>query len=339
MAPMKQDNNNYSSNHYGEDVDRHEQEANILASCYLGPSGIPEVPSTGLPSPPSSPPLAAITSTNQLALTPKTYANNSKSSASIGSSGNGRHGSSRVNTSREHRRGGAALRIREECERFFCEMLRAMFLGERNAASQRSGLTSVYHHQHNTNNNTTTNITNINNNINTNGQGGFAGSSASAIASYGQLTPPDDYPIANKFLMASRGVGGTAAIGGMTGAHHRIDAWLEIWDYAGGSSFRAFMADDMTSRADDTKSLFVFFDEHVLSRDLKQALVALIELAEGPLACAHMVICLDRSIPREQTTALTKGLQWAGFALTTLRLWSGGRDVVSDRWLFMGMEV
>ncbi|KAK3326984.1 ornithine decarboxylase antizyme-domain-containing protein [Cercophora scortea] len=341
MAPMKQDNNNYSSNYYGKDVDRHEQEANILASCYLVDPSAASLKglhycTTGVTGA-ECPPLAAITSTNQLALTPKTYAN-SRSSASISSS-HGRHGSSRVNTSREHRRGGAALRIREECERFFCEMLRAMFLGERNAASQRSGLTSVYHHhhQHNTNNTNTTN-NNITNN-NTNGSGSFAGSSASAIASYGQLTPPDDYPIANKSLMASRGVGGTAAGGGMTGAHHRIDAWLEIWDYAGGSSFRAFVAEDMTTRADDTKSLFVFFDEHVLSRDLKKALVALIELAEGPLSCEHMVICLDRSIPREETTALTKGLQWAGFALTTLRLWSGGRDVVSDRWLFMGMEV
>jgi hypothetical protein len=33
MAPMKQNNNNYSSsNHYGEDVAR---KADILASCYL----------------------------------------------------------------------------------------------------------------------------------------------------------------------------------------------------------------------------------------------------------------------------------------------------------------
>lgn len=72
---------------------------------------------------------------------------------------------------------------------------------------------------------------------------------------------------------------------------------------------------------------------------LVASLVALIELAESPLACSHMVICIERSIPREEAKALTKGLQWAGFSLTTLDFWSAGLDVVSDRWLFMGMEL
>jgi hypothetical protein len=52
-----------------------------------------------------------------------------------------------------------------------------------------------------------------------------------------------------------------------------------------------------------------------------------------------MVICIDRSIPEDDGKALVKGLQWAGFSLTTLDYWTGGYDVVSDRWLFMGMEV
>ena len=48
-----------------------------------------------------------------------------------------------------------------------------------------------------------------------------------------------------------------------------ITAWLEMWDYAGGASFRAFVADD-----GEEKSLFVFFDiEGVLGRDLKKAYV------------------------------------------------------------------
>ena len=34
-----------------------------------------------------------------------------------------------------------------------------------------------------------------------------------------------------------------------------------------------------------------------------------------------------------------KGLQWAGFSLTTLDHWTGGVDIISNRWLFMGMEV
>jgi hypothetical protein len=46
-----------------------------------------------------------------------------------------------------------------------------------------------------------------------------------------------------------------------------VEAWMEIWDYAGGASFRAFIASDGTE-----KSLFVFFDiEGTLGRDLKKA--------------------------------------------------------------------
>lgn len=69
------------------------------------------------------------------------------------------------------------------------------------------------------------------------------------------------------------------------------------------------------------------------------SLVALIELAEGPLDCNHMVICIDRSIPGDDSKALMKGLQWAGFSLTTLDFWATGYGITSDRWLFMGMEL
>ncbi len=52
-----------------------------------------------------------------------------------------------------------------------------------------------------------------------------------------------------------------------------------------------------------------------------------------------MVICLERLIPEEETKGLIKGLQWAGFSLTTLDFWATGLDIVSSRWLFMGMEL
>lgn len=49
----------------------------------------------------------------------------------------------------------------------------------------------------------------------------------------------------------------------------RVEAWLEVWDYAGGASFRAFVAND-----GEEKALFVFFDaEGVMGRDLKKAYV------------------------------------------------------------------
>jgi hypothetical protein len=152
----------------------------------------------------------------------------------------------------------------------------------------------------------------------------------------GQLTPPDYCPIADEAAMAQRSVAAAAernASLGTTG----LAAWLEIWDYAGGNSFRGFVAED--DRRPGTKTLFVFFDTHVVGRDLKQALVALIELAEGPLACEHMVIAVDRGIEEEDAKPLLTGLQWAGFSITTLDFWTGGMDVTSEKWLFMGMEV
>ncbi len=67
--------------------------------------------------------------------------------------------------------------------------------------------------------------------------------------------------------------------------------------------------------------------------------MALIELADVPLSCSQLVVCIKRSIPDNELQALMKGLQWAGFSLTTLDYWAGGIDVTSARWLFMGMEV
>lgn len=46
-----------------------------------------------------------------------------------------------------------------------------------------------------------------------------------------------------------------------------VDAWMEVWDYMGGASFRAFVASN-----GEEKSLFVFFNlEGVMGRDLKKA--------------------------------------------------------------------
>lgn len=115
-----------------------------------------------------------------------------------------------------------------------------MFLGERNTVPQRSGLASVYYYD--------------DNHLNGNGRNGAQ-----------QLTPPDDYPIADPSVMAA---GHPDLLGvGLSGG---IQGWLEIWDYAGGSSFRGFVAWDASR---DIRSLFVFFDAHSVSRDLKQAYV------------------------------------------------------------------
>ncbi|KAJ2976376.1 hypothetical protein NUW58_g8101 [Xylaria curta] len=125
----------------------------------------------------------------------------------------------------------------------------------------------------------------------------------------GMLTPPPDhYP-----LSPPSSPPGTAV---------DVKGWMEFWDYAGGASFRAFVAEK-----GDKKSLFAFFDSGLVGQDLKQALIALIELAEVPLGCSDVVICLDRYIPEDQTKSLMRSLQWVGFELTALDYWADDLDV------------
>ncbi|KAL1861841.1 hypothetical protein VTK73DRAFT_6901 [Phialemonium thermophilum] len=209
-----------------------------------------------------------------------------------------------------------------------------MFLGERNAAPYGSILPDVYentnynyYHNNKEDDDSSSSYGSHNNNgLYRNGSnGGYARPlGAGSVAPNDRLTPPDDSFLDGPLSMPSKHAYGVGV----------VSAWLEIWDYAGGSSFRAFVSEN-----EMTKTLFVFFDAGLLGRDLKKALVALIELAEGPLGCSHMVICVDRTMPEDEGKALMKGLQWAGFALTTLDYWTGGVDAVSSRWLFMGMEV
>lgn len=106
-----------------------------------------------------------------------------------------------------------------------------MFLGERDAVSRSSILTGVH---------------NYNNHDHDHNYSSPADD---------PMTPPDDFPITDQALR----VGGTA------GNPSDVSAWLEIWDYAGGTSFRAFVSED------PDKSLFVFFDAGILGRDVKRA--------------------------------------------------------------------
>lgn len=76
-------------------------------------------------------------------------------------------------------------------------------------------------------------------------------------------SPPPDSHLADPFLQSPDAAAAAAA----APAGSRIEAWMEVWDYAGGSSFRAFVADDGRD-----KTLFIFFDiEGVMGRDLKKA--------------------------------------------------------------------
>lgn len=114
-----------------------------------------------------------------------------------------------------------------------------------------------------------------------------------------------------------------------------VQAWFEVWDYVGGTSFRGFVAGEGSERC-----LFTFFDAAVVGKDLKQGLMALIELACEAFACSQMVICLNRNIVEGDSKALIKSLRWVGFELVTLEMFSKGRLMpTSEHWLFLGMEV
>lgn len=155
-----------------------------------------------------------------------------------------------------------------------------------------------------------------------------AGNGSCLTGVYSRLTPPDDYPTPQSSFSDIDTTTSTDKLG----VH--VNGWMEFWDYAGGASFRAFVTED-----DDEKSLFAFFDSGLVGRDLKQALIALIELADGPLKCSNVVICVDRLMPSDYAKSLMRSLQWVGFELTTLDHWAKDIDVTSDKWLFMGMEV
>ena len=67
--------------------------------------------------------------------------------------------------------------------------------------------------------------------------------------------------------------------------------------------------------------------------------MSVIDLASGPLRCAQVVVCLDRSIPTEDSKTLLKNLQWIGFELITLDLWTNTPLETSDKWILLGMEL
>lgn len=73
--------------------------------------------------------------------------------------------------------------------------------------------------------------------------------------------------------------------------------------------------------------------------NIPPSLMALIELADGPLDCSNLVTCIDRRMPLEEAMELKKSLQWVGFDMTTLDHWAHDLDVTSNDWVFMGMDL
>lgn len=201
--------------------------------------------------------------------------------------------------------------ITEECERFFCEALRAIFLGERERAQDSLGMGArTWKHRYSMGSSDDDDDDDT----------GRVVSLPNQVVAAGLGTPPPDI-----------------AFAGSTCSRYAIRQWLEIWDYAGGIRFRGFTAEEEQGN----RTLFVFFDETVIGRDLKQGLMALIELAStSSFACSEIVVCLDRAEDGSPSSkSLLRDLGWVGFELATLARWAGGIDLTSERWLFLGMEV
>lgn len=227
-----------------------------------------------MPSPPQSPPLAAYAVSDEL------------------STPNKRLGVAR--------RGGAACTIAEECERFFCETLQTVFLGEGNSACQDSLAMGMYNINNHADNKT------------------IDGSYDSGI---GLPSPPHAPAVtAGDYGFPQRGA---------------VSQWIEVWDYVGGARFRGFVAGE-----DDSKAMFVFFDSEATVRDLKPGLMALMELCSlDEFDCQRLNVCLDRKAPEDDTKVLMKDLGWIGFEPITLAEWTETPPIVSEKWVFLGMEV
>ena len=68
--------------------------------------------------------------------------------------------------------------------------------------------------------------------------------------------------------------------------------------------------------------------------------MALLELSSSEgFECSQLVVCVDRSAGNEAVEDVTRDLGWVGFELMMLDAWAGENGCISDRWLFLGMDV
>lgn len=231
------------------------------------------------------------------------------------------------------RRGAAAHHIQGECERFCCETLQAVFLhGEKGKAAARSlGLDARiggrhrrfdrldHHHQ-------------------------------LMLLQEQQLPTIPELACSPSESGSDDSVYDGSSVYDGVGMAPAVDAFLEIWDYSGGSRFRGFVAERRGS-----KGLFIFFDEGAFGHDLKagwvdswrwgptangSSLMALLELCSlDELGCTELVICLDRDMETADLKSLMKDLGWVGFSPTTLIDWAQSQEIISSKWVFLAMDV
>lgn len=99
-----------------------------------------------------------------------------------------------------------------------------------------------------------------------------AGNGSDMMGEDSLATPPDDrYNLLHDNCARPLYQNGANAV--------TISAWAEVWDYLGGTSYRAFVADQ-----NGEKTLFAFLDHTIIDLDLKQGYVLILAMSPFPLA-------------------------------------------------------
>jgi len=220
----------------------------------------------------------------------------------------------------QSRSGDAAYHITEECERLFCETLRTAFLVEKNAGAARNSLVmgTLEHKGY-----TDESVVDVLSETPPYDHGSHAVGMPVQMQQHRQRKPSLPTPAPSPGTLAYAPV----QSGGM------IKEYLELYDYhSTGTRFRGFVAEKRE------RALFVFFDREVMEQDLKPGLTSLLELAgTDGIDCDQLIVCLDRTA--EGCKDLAKDLGWVGFEIAMLDAWSGHECTLSDRWLFLSMDV
>lgn len=68
--------------------------------------------------------------------------------------------------------------------------------------------------------------------------------------------------------------------------------------------------------------------------------MALLELASSEaFDCSQLVVCVDRTAQADNVKDTTRDLGWVGFELMMLDTWSHDGNAISERWIFLGMDL
>ena len=69
------------------------------------------------------------------------------------------------------------------------------------------------------------------------------------------------------------------------------------------------------------------------------SVMALLELCSiSTFDCARLLVCLDRHTKSAEMKGFMRDLGWVGFEPVTVADWTNSNEIVSDRWVFLGMD-